>query len=254
MSDAMESEFDTVALWTAEAAVALGRDHYIPAGCRGSGGPVTLHRLLDALDISSTDRMLDVGAGVGGPAAYARGERGVRPVLTDPESGACRAARQLFGLPTVRSSGSALPFPDGSFDVVWSLGVLCTTPDHGAFLRELRRVVADDGRVGLLVYVAQQELREKPQGNNFPDEDGLRAGLAVAGLEVVDEYDVGRPGDEPADWRRRAKAVERKVAAGHGSSSTWRAADEQAATMGRLIGDGQIAGRVLTLVTGRCDE
>ena len=36
MSDAMAAEFGTVAEWTAEAAVELGQDYYIPAACRGS--------------------------------------------------------------------------------------------------------------------------------------------------------------------------------------------------------------------------
>ncbi|GAC1345900.1 MAG: hypothetical protein NVSMB29_20240 [Candidatus Dormibacteria bacterium] len=52
--------------------------------------------LLDRLQLEPGQTFLDVGAGVGGPAAFARRERGVRPLLTDPELGACRAARSLF--------------------------------------------------------------------------------------------------------------------------------------------------------------
>jgi hypothetical protein len=36
-SAAMETEFGTVAGWTEEAVLALGRDSAIPAGWRGSG-------------------------------------------------------------------------------------------------------------------------------------------------------------------------------------------------------------------------
>src|SRR5918998_6535932 len=98
----MHAEFDSVAAWTAEVALDLGPDHHIPAGCRGSGSPGALRWLLDRLEVSEGDRMLDCGAGVGGPAAFAAAEVGARPVLSEPESGACRAARRLFGFPVVQ--------------------------------------------------------------------------------------------------------------------------------------------------------
>ena len=98
-TDSMDAEFDTVALWTAEVVAGLEPAQRIPAGCRGSGSPGALHWLLDHLEPESDQVFLDCGAGVGGPAAFAARETGVRPVLTDPEPGACRAARSLFGLP-----------------------------------------------------------------------------------------------------------------------------------------------------------
>jgi hypothetical protein len=47
----MKAEFDTVAAWTAEVALDLGPDHYLPAGCRGSGSPGALRWLLDRLEL-----------------------------------------------------------------------------------------------------------------------------------------------------------------------------------------------------------
>jgi ubiquinone/menaquinone biosynthesis C-methylase UbiE len=70
--------------------------------------------------------MLDVGAGVGGPTAYAAERTGVQPVLAEPEPGACRAAVRLFHAPVVQADAMALPWPDASADLAWSLGVLCT--------------------------------------------------------------------------------------------------------------------------------
>ena len=49
MSDAMAAEFDTVAEWTAQVALDLGRDFHLPAACRGSGGPGALDWLIRAL-------------------------------------------------------------------------------------------------------------------------------------------------------------------------------------------------------------
>ena len=142
MSDPMESEFDVVAGWTAEVALDLGRDFHLPAACRGSGSPASLRWFTDRLGLGATDRMLDCGAGVGGPAAFAAAEVGVRPILSEPEPGACRAARRLFGLPVVQAA-SDLPFATGAFDVAWSLGVLCTVTDQPGLLRELVRVLEE---------------------------------------------------------------------------------------------------------------
>ncbi len=105
----MQAEFDTVAGWTADVALDLGPDHHLPAACRGSGRPSALRWLLERLAPSPGDRMLDCGAGVGGPSAFARAETGIVPTLSDPEYGACRAAQRLFGLPVVQAR-APLPF------------------------------------------------------------------------------------------------------------------------------------------------
>ena len=89
MSDAMSAEFDTVAEWTADVAAELGPDHHVPAGCRGSGSPAALDWLVERLDLASGETLVDCGAGVGGPAAYAAQRSEVRPLLVEPEPGAC---------------------------------------------------------------------------------------------------------------------------------------------------------------------
>ena len=68
--DPMEAEFDTVAEWTAEVAADLGPEYFVPAACRGSGKPAALDWLLTGLRPGPGDQILDVGAGIGGPAAY----------------------------------------------------------------------------------------------------------------------------------------------------------------------------------------
>ncbi len=94
-SDPMNAEFDTLAAWTADVATDLDPAYRIPAGCRGSGSPGAMHWLLEHLRPEPGQAFLDCGAGVGGPAAFAAAETGVRPVLTAPELGAYRAAQSL---------------------------------------------------------------------------------------------------------------------------------------------------------------
>src|SRR3954454_11271002 len=100
-SDAMEAEFDTVAGWTEEAVRALGPDHAVPAGCRGSGSEGALRWLADRLALADGSRVRDGGARGGGPAGGLPADRGVRPVCAEPMSAAARAAHRLFGLPAV---------------------------------------------------------------------------------------------------------------------------------------------------------
>ena len=73
VDDPMAAEFDTVAEWTAQVAADLGRAYFVPEACRGSGQPAALDWLLAGLRPSPGDLLIDAGAGVGGPAAYAAG-------------------------------------------------------------------------------------------------------------------------------------------------------------------------------------
>jgi SAM-dependent methyltransferase len=241
-ADPMTAEFDTVAGWTADAALALDAAHRIPAACRGSGGPSAMRWLLDRLAIGSGDAMLDCGAGLGGPAAFAARETGVRPVVCDPEPQACLGARRLFDLPAVQA-GSELPFRTASMDAVWSLGVLCTVDDQPLLLSELRRILRPGGRLGLLVYIADRPpLPMQPDGNNFPTEVSARAMLAAAGFAVHDSATLGDMAEAPSEWTESAAAVQDEVARRHGDDPRWRTATRQSGIIGQLLAGGELAG------------
>jgi SAM-dependent methyltransferase len=239
-SEAMEAEFGTVAAWTEEAVRALGPEHAVPAGCRGSGSEGALRWLADGLALRPGDRVLDDGAGVGGPAGWLAAERGVAPVCAEPMADAALASRRLFGLPAVVAAAQALPFAGGSFDAAWCLGVLCTLSDKAAALAELRRVLVPGGRLGLLVFVADGPLTPPlPEGNEFPSTAELARLLSGAGfaLTATGEADLH---DSPPEWDERADAVDAEVARRHGDAPELVQAREQAGRVGRLLGAGEL--------------
>jgi len=248
-SEAMESEFGTVAGWTEEAVRALGPEHAVPAGCRGSGSEGALRWLADALAVTQGDRVLDSGAGVGGPAGWLAAERGVRPVCAEPMAPAVHASRSLFGLPSVVALSQALPFADDSFDAAWCLGVLCTTEEKAALLAELRRVLVDGGRLAMLVFVAEEPLPPPlPEGNSFPGPAEVTQLLADAGFRITDTADADLADSSP-EWQQRADAVDAEVQRRHGDDPQWVQAQGQSERVGRLLGSGALRPRLVAAVT-----
>jgi len=245
VDDPLKAEFDTVAEWTADVAVDLGPDYFLPAACRGSGSPATLRWLIDRLDLVAADRMLDCGAGVGGPAAFAAQKSGVVPVLSEPEAAACRASQRLFGFPVVRAA-SELPFATASFDVAWALGVLCTVPDQPLLLSQLRRVLRPEGRLGLLVFVARTvPLSDQPSGNDFPTEDRLRTLLADADLLIENSATISDFAVSPDLWRNRVDAVDAELDRRHHDDPVWQTAVRQSDLIGSLLEHGELDGLLI---------
>ena len=247
-SEAMETEFGTVAGWTEEAVRALGPEHAVPAGCRGSGSEAALRWLADALAVDAGTRVLDSGAGVGGPAGWLAAERGARPVCAEPMAAAVHASRQLFGLPSVVALSQSLPLADAVFDAAWCLGVLCTTEEKPALLAELHRVLVPGGRLGLLVFVADEPLPPPlPEGNSFPSAAEVEQLLADAGFEVTGRA-VADLADSPPEWKERADAVDAEVQRRHGDDPRWAQAEEQSGRVGRLLGSGALRPQLLAAV------
>jgi SAM-dependent methyltransferase len=248
MSEAMAAEFDTVATWTAQVAIELGAEYYIPAGCRGSGNPAALAWLSDRLALSAPDRVLDAGAGVGGPAAYLADRTGIVPVLVEPEAGACRAAARLFNLPVLQADATALPLARASFDAIACLGVLCTTNDQPALLAELRRVLKPTGRLGMLVFTATETFSgEQPEGNTFASSAQLYAMVADAGLRVHASAANAGFGPEPEQWQRQLAVIDAELDRRHAGQVLWQIAQRQSTIFGQLLASEQIEGTLLIL-------
>jgi ubiquinone/menaquinone biosynthesis C-methylase UbiE len=100
-------------------------------------------------------RVLDLGCGWAYGTLWAAG-RGCRATGVDlggDQLGFARALSAANGLPVglVRGNAKALPFPDASFDRVFSVEMMehVFRPDRAAVYREIARVLAPGGRVAL---------------------------------------------------------------------------------------------------------
>ncbi len=243
---AMEAEFDVVADWTRQAVRQLGDDHALPAACQGSASPAALDWLARACGVTAGTRLLDVGGGTGGPAAYAARQFAARPLLVEPMPNACRTARDLFGLAAVVGTGEALPVATGALDAVWCLGVLCTIHERPRVLGELRRVLRDGGSLGLLVFVAQvADVPDAPVGNDFPEAAELERQIDGAGLVIVDRTDLDALPAAPGSWSALADGVQEVVEREHGRDPRYQQARRQQERIAQLLADGVVAGRLL---------
>jgi SAM-dependent methyltransferase len=95
-------------------------DHFHTGGLRAS------RELLEVVPVGAADRVLDIGAGLAGPARMLASERGCRVDCVDLSPDFCAGAvllNRLTGLEdridVHRCSALALPFPDNSFDGGW---------------------------------------------------------------------------------------------------------------------------------------
>ena len=100
--------------------------------------------------------VLEIGGGTGANLPHYRDAGNV--VLTEPDPHMRRRLRRKLEesrVPVEVSAAGAedLPFADGSFDVVVSTLVLCTVPDQGPALAEVRRVLRPGGRLLFIEHV-----------------------------------------------------------------------------------------------------
>jgi SAM-dependent methyltransferase len=163
---------------------------------------------------------------------------------------ACQGGLRLFGFATVAASADALPVRSHAFDAAWMLGVLDTVGDPGAVLAEVRRVLTDDGRLGVLAYVATRPVEERrtPEGNDFATVAELDEQLAAAGFAVVDRADDDALPAVPREWERRQDRLDRGLEARHGDDPRWAESKRQERAFARLIEDGAVAPLLLHAV------
>jgi ubiquinone/menaquinone biosynthesis C-methylase UbiE len=114
--------------------------------------------LLSAVGFEKTKglRVLEIGCGCGSEAErFARG--GARYTAVDLTNAAVSITRRRFQLGGlegrfIQGDAEDLPFADGSFDLVYSHGVLHHTPNTPRTIREVHRVLGPGGRAVIMLY------------------------------------------------------------------------------------------------------
>ena len=179
------------------------QDHY--------GGLAAVDALARRAGITAQSRVLDVCAGLAGPARFLASRRGCPVVALELHAGrAAGAARlsRLVGLGArvgvVRGDATALPFADDAFDACVSQEALLHIADKLAVLEGCRRALVPGGRLAFTDWIAHPRLAER-------ERDRLREWMAATTLQSLPSYHalLGRAGftaieaeDLSDEWRR----------------------------------------------------
>jgi len=178
-------------------------------------------RLAQLARVSGAEDVLDVGCGIGGPSRFLAKAFGCRVTGLDLTAEFVEVANMLArrtglaGKVTYRQGDALdLPFPDASFDLVWSQNAAMNIADRDRLYAEMRRVLRPAGRLAI------QDVAAGPGGEPYyptpwaSDKsisflfapEVTREKLERAGFRVVAWHDPTRESLEQA--LARAKALE----------------------------------------------
>ena len=175
----------------------LDQDHY--------GGLAAVEALGRRADIGPGGIVLDVCAGLGGPARFLARRFGCRVVGLDLNPGRASAGRRLtrrVGLDRqvrmVNGDAQTLPFATASFTAVVSQEGLLHVPDKAAVLAGCARVLVPGGRIAFSDWIATPRLDEGERrrldewmaATTLQSLASYRALLARAGFASVEAEDL----------------------------------------------------------------
>ena len=173
------------------------QDHY--------GGLEAVEALGRRAGIDAASRVLDVCAGLAGPARFMARRWGARVTGIDLNPDRAAGARRLsaaVGLDglvrMVRGDAQVLPFRAGAFTAVVSQEGLLHVPDKAAALAECRRVLLPGGRIAFSDWIAttrlsdgeRRRLDEWMAAVTLQSIEGYKALLAGAGFVAVGAEDL----------------------------------------------------------------
>lgn len=163
-----------------------------------SFGPAGTHELARLADLTSDQRVLDVGGGVGGPARYLATRFGCPVTVLDLTEEFCRTGEALTAwthltdlVTFVHGSALDMPFPDASFDLVWTQHAAMNIADKPRLYAEIHRVLRPGGRFVLFDVMAgsaNQPLHfpvpwaSDPASSFLLSPDDVRAAITAAGF------------------------------------------------------------------------
>ncbi len=132
-----------------------------------------IEELLTWAEIPQTDRILDVGCGIGGSSLYLAEKLGAEATgitLSPVQAQRAQARATELGIRAAQflvADALNMPFADNTFDLVWSLESGEHMPDKTKFLQECARVLKPGGKLLMVTWchrpTDQQPLTDREQ-------------------------------------------------------------------------------------------
>jgi ubiquinone/menaquinone biosynthesis C-methylase UbiE len=199
----------------------LAPDDLAPVDEFHSGQRNATVRLAQLAGVKGSERVLDVGCGIGGPSRFLAKQFGCRVIGVDltaefVEVATMLARRTGLAEAVTYRQGNALelPFPDASFDLVWSQNAAMNIADRDRLYAEMRRVLRPNGKLAIQDVAAGKGgephyptpwAKDKAMSFLFTPE-ATREQLERAGFRVLAWHDPTAESLEQA--LARAKALE----------------------------------------------
>ncbi|MGH7898494.1 MAG: class I SAM-dependent methyltransferase [Candidatus Binatia bacterium] len=215
--------------------------------------PGTGSKLLDRLSelgiFRIYERVLDLSAGLGGPARWLARRRGCRVYSFDGGHERAAASRLLVRRAYLESAVSvavarptSLPVPSDTFTHAWSVESLAGHPERLPIFRELFRVVRPGGHVAVQEWVVAKDALALG-GASYETAESHAEGLRQAGFADVRASLVGELRE---DESAISEIVSERVAEllGEGRPAERRALGQATAALeeqARAIGDGSLS-------------
>jgi len=173
------------------------QDHY--------GGLPAVEALARRAAIRAGMNVLDICAGLGGPARFLAHRFAARVAGVDLTHSRCAAGARLTALVglsplvrLVRGDAQVLPFRTGAFDAAVSQEGLLHVPDKGAVLVECARVLRPGARLAFTDWITHPRLADNERRRlsewmaavSLQSIDGYRRLLARAGFAGVEAEDL----------------------------------------------------------------
>lgn len=172
------------------------------------GGPDEVRSIVDGIALDGRT-VLDIGVGTGGPAMLLARQFGANVVGIDVEDGVLERARALADetglagrITLEKVEPGPLPFPDASFDVVFSKDSLVHVPDKRALYAEAERVLRPGGHLAVSDWLSSPAADEDPAMKawleavhldfTFATAEEIAAMLREIGFEAVETVDRNR--------------------------------------------------------------